>query len=129
MLSDTAWVSQTAEIAQFISGQALRLHGLNKDDVKLVTVPGPQLDETLRDRKADVVAVGAWQSPIAAKVAAEGGVRVLFTDHDVLGDITVASGRCWFSQATLAGAHGNGRDAPKAGVGRTATISKGHAPR
>jgi ABC-type nitrate/sulfonate/bicarbonate transport system substrate-binding protein len=57
-----------------------RLHGLNKDDVKLVTVPGPQLDETLRDRKADVVAVGAWQSPIAAKVAAEGGVRVLFTD-------------------------------------------------
>src|SRR6476660_8806413 len=24
MLSDTAWVSQTAEIAQFISGQALR---------------------------------------------------------------------------------------------------------
>jgi ABC-type nitrate/sulfonate/bicarbonate transport system substrate-binding protein len=42
----------------------LRLHGLNKNDVKLVTVPGPQLDETLRDRKADVVAVGAWQSPL-----------------------------------------------------------------
>jgi ABC-type nitrate/sulfonate/bicarbonate transport system substrate-binding protein len=69
----------------------LRLHGLNKDDVKLITVPGPQLDETLRNRKADVVAVGAWQSPIAAKVAAEGGVRVLFTDHDVLGDIVLAS--------------------------------------
>jgi ABC-type nitrate/sulfonate/bicarbonate transport system substrate-binding protein len=69
----------------------LRLHGLNKDDVKLVAVPGPQLDETLRDRKADVVAVGAWQSPIAAKIAAEGGVRVLFTDYDVLGDIVQAS--------------------------------------
>jgi ABC-type nitrate/sulfonate/bicarbonate transport system substrate-binding protein len=69
----------------------LRLHGLNNDDVKLVAVPGPQLDETLRDRKADVVAVGVWQSPIAAKVAAEGGVRVLFTDHDVLGDIVLAS--------------------------------------
>jgi ABC-type nitrate/sulfonate/bicarbonate transport system substrate-binding protein len=65
----------------------LSLHGLNKDDVKLATVPGPQLDETLRDRKADVVAVGAWQSPVAGKIAAEGGVRVLFTDHDVLGDI------------------------------------------
>jgi hypothetical protein len=25
---------------------------------------------------------------------------------------TEASGRCWFSQATFAGAHGNGRDAP-----------------
>jgi hypothetical protein len=30
---------------------------------------------------------------------------------------TEASGRCWFSQATFAGAHGNGRDAPKIGIG------------
>lgn len=59
--------------------------------MRLVKVPGPQLDQTLRDRKADVVAVGAWQSPIAAKVAAESGVRVLFTDYDVLGDIVQAS--------------------------------------
>ena len=69
----------------------LRIHGLNKDDAKLVKVPGPQLDETLRHRQAEVVAVGAWQGPIAAKIAAEGGVRVLFTDHDVLGDIVLAS--------------------------------------
>ncbi len=69
----------------------LRLHGLNKDDVKLVTVPGQQLDQTLRDQKADVVAVGVWQGPIAAKIAAGGSVRVLFTDHDVLGDIVLAS--------------------------------------
>jgi ABC-type nitrate/sulfonate/bicarbonate transport system substrate-binding protein len=69
----------------------LRIHGLNKDDVKLVTVSGPQLDETLRHRQADVVAVGVWQSPIAGKIAAEGGARVLFTDHDVLGDIVLAS--------------------------------------
>jgi ABC-type nitrate/sulfonate/bicarbonate transport system substrate-binding protein len=68
----------------------LRVHGLNKDDVKLITVPGPQLDETLRQRQADVVAVGAWQSPIADKIAAAGGVRVLFTDYDVLGDIVQA---------------------------------------
>jgi ABC-type nitrate/sulfonate/bicarbonate transport system substrate-binding protein len=69
----------------------LRMHGLNKDGVKLVTVPGPQLDQTLRDRQADVVAVGAWQGPIASKIAAEGGVRVLFTDHDVLGDIVLGN--------------------------------------
>jgi ABC-type nitrate/sulfonate/bicarbonate transport system substrate-binding protein len=68
----------------------LRIHGLNKDGVKLVAVPGPQLDQTLRQRQADMVAVGAWQSPVAGKVAAEGGVRVLFTDHDVLGDIVLA---------------------------------------
>jgi ABC-type nitrate/sulfonate/bicarbonate transport system substrate-binding protein len=69
----------------------LRLHGLSKDDVKLVKVPGPQLDRTLRQRQADVVAVGVWQAPIAAEIEAEGGVRVLFTDHDVLGDIVLAS--------------------------------------
>lgn len=69
----------------------LRMHGLNRDDVKLVTVAGPQLDRTLRDRQADVAAVGAWQSPVAAEIAAEGGVRVLFTDHDVLGDIVLGS--------------------------------------
>jgi len=68
----------------------LRMHGL-KGDVKLMTVPGPQLDRTLRERQADVVAVGAWQSPVAAKIAAEGGVRVLFTDHDVLGDIVLGN--------------------------------------
>jgi ABC-type nitrate/sulfonate/bicarbonate transport system substrate-binding protein len=69
----------------------LRLHGLNKDDVKLIKVRGPQLDDTLRQRRADVVAVGVWQGPIAAKIAVEGGARVLFTDHDVLGDIVLAS--------------------------------------
>jgi len=75
----------------FVIREYLRIYGLNKDDVKLVKVPGPQLDETLRHRQADVVAVGAWQSPIAARIAAEGGVRVLFTDHDVLGDMVLAS--------------------------------------
>jgi len=59
--------------------------------VNLIKVPGPQLNETLRQRQAEVVAVGAWQGPIAAKIAAEGSVRVLFTDHDVLGDIVLAS--------------------------------------
>jgi hypothetical protein len=59
-----------------------------------------------------------------AKLEADGTVKAIFVKYGV-----DASGRCWFSQATLAGAHGNGRDAPKAGVGRTATISKGHAPR
>ena len=64
----------------------LTTHGLDRNDVKLVTVPGPRLNQTLRDGQADVVAVGAWQSPFAGKIAAEGSVRVLFTDHDVLGD-------------------------------------------
>lgn len=37
------------------------------------------------------MAIGAWKSPIAAQIASEGGLRVLFTDYDVLGDIVLAS--------------------------------------
>lgn len=74
----------------YVVREYLRMHSL-KDNSKLVTIPGPKLDQTLRDRQADVVAVGAWQSPIAAKIAAEGGVRVLFTDYDVLGDIVLGN--------------------------------------
>jgi ABC-type nitrate/sulfonate/bicarbonate transport system substrate-binding protein len=75
----------------YTAREYLRKHGLNTSDVTLVAVSGSRLDETLRQRQAEVVAVGAWQSPIAARIAAEGGVRVLFTDHDVLGDIVLAN--------------------------------------
>ena len=34
-----------------------------------------------------MAAVGAWQTVFAGKMAAEGGVRVLFTAYDVLGTI------------------------------------------
>lgn len=69
----------------------LKKDGLKKDDVKLITVPGPQLNQVLRHKQADVVAVGSWQGVFAGKILAEGGVRVLFTDHDVLGDIILSS--------------------------------------
>jgi ABC-type nitrate/sulfonate/bicarbonate transport system substrate-binding protein len=71
--------------------ECLRNHGLNEDDAKLITVPGPQLDLILRHKEADVVAVGAWQSIFAGKIEAEGGVRVLFTDYDVLGPIVLGT--------------------------------------
>jgi ABC-type nitrate/sulfonate/bicarbonate transport system substrate-binding protein len=69
----------------------LRSHGLPEDDAKLITVPGPQLDQILRRREADVVAVGAWQSIFAGKIEAEGGVRILFTDYDVLGPVVLGT--------------------------------------
>jgi ABC-type nitrate/sulfonate/bicarbonate transport system substrate-binding protein len=69
----------------------LRGHGLPEDDAKLIIVPGPQLDQILRHKQADVVAVGAWQSIFAGKIEAEGGARVLFTDYDVLGPIVLGS--------------------------------------
>jgi ABC-type nitrate/sulfonate/bicarbonate transport system substrate-binding protein len=69
----------------------LRNHRLNEDDAKLITVPGPQLEQILRHKQADVVAVGAWQSIFAGKIEAEGGVRVLFTDDEVLGNMALGS--------------------------------------
>jgi ABC-type nitrate/sulfonate/bicarbonate transport system substrate-binding protein len=69
----------------------LRTHGMNNGDVQLVVVPGPQLDQILRHKQADVVAVGAWQTVFAGKIEAEGGARVLFTDYQVLGDIVLGN--------------------------------------
>lgn len=69
----------------------LRDHGLRPDAVSLVTVPGPQLEQILRHKQTDVVAVGAWQSVFAGKIEADGGVRSLFTDYDVLGNIVLGT--------------------------------------
>lgn len=69
----------------------LRNHGISPDAADLVTVPGPQLEQVLRHKQADVVAVGAWQSVFAGKIQTEGGVRVLFSDYDVLGSIVLGT--------------------------------------
>jgi ABC-type nitrate/sulfonate/bicarbonate transport system substrate-binding protein len=75
----------------YVVQEYLRNHGLSGDEAKLIAVPGPQLDQILRHNQADVVAVGAWQSIFAGKIEAEGGVRVLFTDYDVLGNIVLGT--------------------------------------
>lgn len=64
----------------------LKKHGMQPSDVQLVAVPGPQLDLVLRHKQVDVVATGAgWQTTFEGQIEAGGGVRVLFTDYDVLG--------------------------------------------
>jgi ABC-type nitrate/sulfonate/bicarbonate transport system substrate-binding protein len=75
----------------YTTREYLRNHGMKEDDVKLLAVPGPQLDQILRHKMADVVAVGAWQSIFAGKIEEEGAVRVLFTDYEVLGSIALGS--------------------------------------
>jgi len=75
----------------YTAREYLRQHDLPQDTLKLVAVPGPQLDQILRHKQADIVAVGGWQAIFAGRIEAEGGVRVLFTDYDVLGDITLGN--------------------------------------
>jgi ABC-type nitrate/sulfonate/bicarbonate transport system permease component/ABC-type nitrate/sulfonate/bicarbonate transport system substrate-binding protein len=75
----------------YTAREYLRVHSLPDDYLKLISVPGPQLDQILRHKQADVVAVGGWQAIFSGKIESEGGVRVLFTDYDVLGDITLSN--------------------------------------
>ncbi|TGS60057.1 ABC transporter substrate-binding protein, partial [Mesorhizobium sp. M3A.F.Ca.ET.201.01.1.1] len=67
--------------------EALRSVGLPPDAAKLVVVPGPQLEQTLRSKQVDVAGLGYWQATFAGQLVANGGVRGVFNDTDVLGEI------------------------------------------
>lgn len=67
--------------------EALRGVGLPQNAAKLVVVPGPQLEQTLRSRQVDIAAVGYWQSTFNGVLVGNGGVRAVFDDTDVLGDL------------------------------------------
>ena len=73
----------------YVTREYLARHGPAEDAANLITVPGPQLEQILRHKQADVVAVGEWQSVFAGKIEDGGGVRVLFTDYEVLGPIVL----------------------------------------
>lgn len=57
------------------------------DAAKLIVVPGPQLEQTLRSHQIDIAALGYWQSTFEGKLKEGGGVRAVFDDTDVLGEI------------------------------------------
>lgn len=67
--------------------EALRREGLPQDAANLVVVPGPQLEQTLRSGQVDVAALGYWQATFEGVLTKNGGVRPIFTDVDVLGEI------------------------------------------
>ncbi|TIV59963.1 MAG: ABC transporter substrate-binding protein, partial [Mesorhizobium sp.] len=50
--------------------EALRGAGLPPDAAKLVVVPGPQLEQTLRSRQVDVAGLGYWQATFAGQLVA-----------------------------------------------------------
>jgi ABC-type nitrate/sulfonate/bicarbonate transport system substrate-binding protein len=67
--------------------EALRQAGLRQDAAKLIVVPGPQLEQTLRSGQVDIAALGYWQSTFEGPLKEHGGVRGIFDDTDVLGEI------------------------------------------
>ena len=67
--------------------EALHQNGLPQDAANLVVVPGPQLEQVLRSGQVDIAAFGYWQTTFEGVPQGDGGVRAIFDDTDVLGEI------------------------------------------
>lgn len=67
--------------------EALHSVGLPSDAANLVVVPGPQLEQVLRSGQVDVSAFGYWQTTFEGAARKNGGLRAVFDDTDVLGEI------------------------------------------
>jgi ABC-type nitrate/sulfonate/bicarbonate transport system substrate-binding protein len=67
--------------------EALHQAGLPEDAANLIVVPGPQLEQVLRSKQVDVTAFGYWQTTFEGAARKNGGLRAVFDDTDVLGEI------------------------------------------
>lgn len=67
--------------------EALHQNGLPEDAANLIVVPGPQLEQVLRSNQVDVSAFGYWQTTFEGAARQTGGIRAIFDDTDVLGEI------------------------------------------
>lgn len=72
----------------FVVREALHQAGVDQGSVKLITVPNPQLEQVLRGGQADVVAIGYWVNTFQGAIEQEGGVKVLFRDLDIVGELS-----------------------------------------
>lgn len=67
--------------------EALHSVDLPQNAANLVVVPGPQLEQVLRSGQVDIAAFGYWQTTFEGAAGAHGGLRTVFDDTDVLGEI------------------------------------------
>lgn len=67
--------------------EALHSVGLPADAANQLIVPGPQLEQVLRSKQVDIAAFGYWQTTFEGAALKNGGLRPIFDDTDVLGDI------------------------------------------
>ena len=71
----------------FTVREALHQAGLPEDSANLIVVPGPQLEQVLRSGQVDISAFGYWQTTFEGAARKSGGLRAVFDDTDVLGEI------------------------------------------
>lgn len=67
--------------------EALHSVDLPTDAANQIVVPGPQLEQVLRSKQVDVSAFGYWQTTFEGAAKQNGGIRAIFDDTDVLGEI------------------------------------------
>lgn len=67
--------------------EALHSVGLPSDAANQIVVPVPQLEQVLRSGQVDVSAFGYWQTTFEGAAKQKGGLRAIFDDTDVLGEI------------------------------------------
>lgn len=67
--------------------EALHSVGLPTDAANQIVVPGPQLEQVLRSGQVDISAFGYWQTTFEGMAKQKGGLRAIFDDTDVLGEI------------------------------------------
>lgn len=67
--------------------EALHSVGLPIDAANQIVVPGPQLEQVLRSGQVDISAFGYWQTTFEGVAKQKGGLRAIFDDTDVLGEI------------------------------------------
>lgn len=67
--------------------EALHQQGLPPDSANLIVVPGPQLEQVLRSGQVDISAFGYWQTTFEGAARQNGGIRPVFGDTEVLGEI------------------------------------------
>lgn len=72
-----------AGTGDFVTREYLARNGISKEQVQIVVVPTTSYEQVLREKQADVV---AGSGATIAKIIQGGGVRILFTDYDVVGD-------------------------------------------
>lgn len=71
----------------YVVREALHQKGLPEDSANLIVVPGPQLEQVLRSKQVDIAAFGYWQTTFTGSALKNGGLRAVFDDTDILGEI------------------------------------------
>jgi ABC-type nitrate/sulfonate/bicarbonate transport system substrate-binding protein len=71
----------------YVVREALHQKGLPEDSANLIVVPGPQLEQVLRTEQVDISAFGYWQTTFTGAALQNGGLRAVFDDTDIIGDI------------------------------------------